>query len=185
MASSKRGQGEGSIYQRESDGRWVGSVSLGYKTDGKRDRRVVYGRTRAEVAAKLLKVQQDHAAGLPVKVEKQTVAQFLDCWLADVAMPSLRPSTFKSYESYVRLHIKPAIGRHELSKLAPQHVQRLLNDTLAAGLSPRTVQYIRAILRSALGQAFMWQLVSRNVTALTEPPRSVHHEMRVLSPSQA
>ena len=33
--AKRRGHGEGSIYQRESDGKWVGSIDLGY-VNGKR-----------------------------------------------------------------------------------------------------------------------------------------------------
>lgn len=47
----RRGQGGGSIYRR-SDGRWVGSAHLGYLPEGRR-RKVVYGRTQAEVRDKL------------------------------------------------------------------------------------------------------------------------------------
>src|SRR5215208_3908499 len=41
---------------------------------------------------------------------------------------------------------------------------------LAAGLSPRTVHYARGVLRSALGQALKWGIVSRNVATLVDPP---------------
>jgi integrase len=34
----RRGHNEGSIHQRESDGRWVACVNLGYK-EGKRQRK--------------------------------------------------------------------------------------------------------------------------------------------------
>ena len=44
--ASRRGHGEGSIYQRKSDNLWVGTVDLGW-VDGKRKRKVVYGATRA------------------------------------------------------------------------------------------------------------------------------------------
>src|SRR4051794_768009 len=46
--TAKRGNGEGGIYQRDSDGRWCASVSL---ANGKR--RVIYGDTRQQVADKL------------------------------------------------------------------------------------------------------------------------------------
>jgi len=52
----RRGRGEGGIFQR-GDGQWVGTVSLGYKADGKRRRKVVYGATKDEVAKKLRKLQ--------------------------------------------------------------------------------------------------------------------------------
>jgi integrase len=47
-------------------------------------------------------------------------------------------------------------------------VQAFLNARSAKGLSPRTVQYIRAILRRALGQPLKWGLVRRNAAALIE-----------------
>jgi integrase len=50
--ASRRGHGEGAIYFRESDQRWVASVDLGSAT-GKRKRKVLYGTTRKDVAEKL------------------------------------------------------------------------------------------------------------------------------------
>lgn len=184
----QRGHNEGTITRRQ-DGTWEAKVSLGYQigTDGKpkRVRKSFYGKTRKDVSTKLTKALEDHRQGLPVAVERQTVGQFLDRWLADVVKPSVRPKTYHSYAQLVRLHLIPALGHHQLATLAPQHVQRMMNDKLAAGLSPRTVQYLRAVLRRALGQALKWGLVARNVVTLTEPPRSVHHEMKFLVPTQA
>jgi hypothetical protein len=180
-----RGQGEGTIVVR-ADGRWAAAMNLGYTVgmDGKRRRRRkwFYGKSRKEVQEQLTKALNDQRQGLPVISERQTAAQFLDRWLADVAKPRVRPKTLHSYEQIVRLHLKPAIGHHQLAKLSPQHVQALLNDKLAAGLSPRTVQYIRAVLRQALGQALKWGLVARNVATLVDPPRSVRDEVGFLTP---
>ncbi len=186
--AKQRGHNEGTITQR-NDGTWEAKISLGYQVglDGtpKRVRKSFYGKTRKEVSAKLNKALEDHWHGLPVAVERQTVGQYLDRWLSDVVQPSVRPKTHHSYAQLVRLHLTPGLGHHQLSVLAPQHFQAFLNDKLAAGLSPRTVQYLRAVLRRALGQALKWGLVARNVATLTEPPRSVHHEMKFLTPMQA
>jgi integrase len=180
---AKRGQNEGSIYRRD-DGRWVAQVNVGYM-DGKRKRKYLYGDTRREVAEQIKAVLRDQQQGLPIAAERQTVAQFFERWLADVAKPSVRPMTYRSYAQIVRLHIVPALGRHQLAQLGPQHVQALLNAKLEAGLSPRTVQYIRAVLRRALGQALKWGLTPRNVAMLVDPPRSVRHEIQPLDPAQA
>ncbi|CCF82365.1 phage integrase N-terminal domain-containing protein [Nitrolancea hollandica] len=101
----------------------------------------------------------------------QTVAQFLTRWLEDSAKPAIRPSTYRSYEQMVRIHLIPGLGRHLLVKLTPQHVQAYLNTKLHAGLATRTVQYQHAILRRALGQAERWKLVPHNVAKLVTPPR--------------
>lgn len=181
---NRRGHGEGSIYQRESDRKWCTSVDLG-RMEGKRRRKVIYGRTRKEVAEKLKVVLREQQQGLPVIVERQTVGQFLERWLEDVARPRLRPKTYHSYAQLVRLHLAPTLGHHQLSKLAPQQVQAMMNAKLASGLSPRTVQYLRAILRRAIGQALKWGLVSRNVVLLTDPPRVTRPEIATLTPTQA
>jgi integrase len=61
----------------------------------------------------------------------------------------------------------------------------MLNAKLDGGLSARSVQYLRDVLRNALNHALKWGLVSRNVATLAEPPRVEHHEMRFLSPDAA
>lgn len=179
MATKRRGHGEGSIKQR-ADGLWEARISL---PDGKR--RSFYGKTRKEAQDKLRAALRDLDAGLDLSAGRQTLAQYMTRWLADVAQPKVRASTYKSYESYVRLHIIPELGRYQLSQLTPQHVQTFLNGRTAVGLSPRSVQYVRAILRRALGQAQKWGLVNRNVAALVDPPRTVRHQIQPLSPEQA
>lgn len=135
----------------------------------------------AQLRAKQLEID----SGIEVDVAAQTMAQYLTAWLRDVVKPSVRPSTYASYEGHVRLYFIPAFGDVQLSKLTAQHVQRLLNQQTANGLSPRTVQYMRATLRSALAQAVKWSLVNRNVAALATPPRSRQSEVRPMSPTDA
>lgn len=179
----RRGQNEGSIFQRK-DGRWCGMLSLGWE-NGKRKRKSFFAATAAEVRDLLLKARSDHARGLPVAIERQTVKQFLDRWLQDSVKPAVRPRTYESYELTVRLHLAPALGHILLEKLAPQHVQTLLNCKPKDGLSPRSIAYLRVVLRRALNQALKWDLVVRNAAALAEPPRTVRHESNPLTPEQS
>ncbi len=179
---ARRGAQEGSIYRR-GDGLWVGAVHLGYR-DGKRRRKIVYGKTRREVqeqaAVTLRAVQQ----GLPVPTERQTVAQYLTAWLV-TARASVRPSTYRSYADTIRLHIIPTLGGGQLAKLSPGQIQDLLDAKLASGLSPRTVGIVHAVLRQALGQAYRWGIVPRNVASVVTPPRVARTEVRPFDPDQA
>ena len=52
-ASKRRANGEGSIYQRASDGRWLASFENGWTDSGRRRRVVVTAKTRGEVVRKL------------------------------------------------------------------------------------------------------------------------------------
>ena len=140
--SRRRGQNEGTIHRR-NDGRWAGAVSLGWR-NGKRLRRQVYGRTRADVVTKLTKLLRDHQQGLPVESSRLTVAQFLEQWL-ESTHGTVREITHESYSRLVNRHLIPGLGRIKLERLRPDHVQAFMAEKLATGLSPRTVQYLRAI----------------------------------------
>lgn len=177
--TKRRGHGEGNIKQR-ADGLWEARVSL---EGGKR--KSLYGKTRREAQDKLRAALRDIDAGLDLSAGRQTVGQFLDRWLEDVVKPTVRPKTHHSYAQLVRIHLKPALGHHQLGKLTPQHVQAMMSAKTAAGLSPRTVQYLRAVLRRALGQALKWALVSRNVATLVDPPRSIKRPVAPLSAEHA
>jgi integrase len=179
----RRGNGEGSIYQR-ADGRWCAVLDLGY-VNGKRRRRTIYAKTRKECSDLLKKLQRDQLNGLPVVTERQTVEQFLNRWLDDVVAQRNKPRTQESYRQMVRLHIVPHIGSSLLSKLSSQHCQSWLNTLHAKGLSARTVSYARAILRRALNQALRWELVTRNVAIHVEPPRAEKYVVDPLTVVQA
>ena len=113
--------------------------------------------------------------------------QFLDRWLSDCVRLSVRPATYNSYEQQIRVHIAPALGHFQLAKLAPQNVQRYMNEKMEAdsGLSEKTVRYHRTILAVALGQALKWGLVNRNVATLVDPPRAKKYEIQQIDPDQA
>jgi integrase len=180
---TRRGPHEGSIYQRK-DGRWAGSVHIGW-IDGKRVRKHVLGRSRGEAADKMEVLLRAHREQRPIPDQRTKTGTFLRTWLDEVARPGLRASTYDSYDDILRLHLVPGLGRIPLARLTPVEVQAFLNRKLEAGLSPRRVEYIHAVLRRALGTAERWGLVTRNVAKLVDAPRVPKHEIRPLTPEQA
>ena len=66
---SRRGKGEGSVYQRASDGRWIGVVDLGW-IGGKRVRKTVSAHTKRECQKKRNDLARKMEGGL---VEDGTV----------------------------------------------------------------------------------------------------------------
>jgi len=122
--------------------------------------------------------------GVPPPSRSPQLEQFLERWLAAV-QPSLRPSTYRSYQDAVRLHISPQIGRVTLEKLTVDHVGALVRHKQAEQrLSPTTVRYILMVLRNALGKAVRWGVVGRNVATLVDAPRLQPRDVRVLSPDE-
>ena len=176
--TKQRGHGEGSISQR-LDGRWRAEISL--EGGG---RKTYYGKTRREVADKLKEALRDQQQGTLVTGANQTVATFLERWLADSVKPSVRPRTHEGYCQQVRVHIIPALGKLHLTKLTAQHLQTHYQAQLAAGLSSSSVRQQHAILHRALEQAARWRLVARNVADLVDAPQPARKEMQPLDTGQ-
>jgi len=178
----RRGNGEGSIYQRK-DGRWVGQYMV-YTAKGPKYR-YLYGKTRQTVAEKLTKAMAERDGGLVFEEGKLTVAEYMDKWLTNSAHNRLRPKTYKDYSGLTRVHIIPALGHIKLKNLTPLHVQGFYSAKLEAGLSKRTVEYLHTVLHAALKQAVRWELVPRNVTESVDPPRPEKRERPTLTLEQA
>ena len=180
--TSRRGHGEGSIYQR-ADGRWAAAVGLGW-TGGKRRRKVLYGSTRREVADKLARAVRAHREGRLLTDERTTFDAFMDTWLTAVR-PSLRPGTWQRYEQYARLHSVPMLGRRPLSRIGPADLQLLYADRLAAGCSPTSVRHLHRFLHRVFDQAVRWGAATRSPVTLVDPPRVTRHEFHALTPDEA
>jgi integrase len=178
----RRGNGEGTITQRK-DGRWearyTAQTAIGPK------RKILYGKTRSEVAKKLTKAMADRDGGLVFDTNNQTLGEYLARWLNDSVRGSVKPITFESYERLVRGHIVPALGRVKLKNLSPPHLQAFYRDRLDTGLSPATVRYLHSLLHRSLKQALRWNLVHTNVAKAVDPPKIPRKTMQALSPEQA
>src|ERR1035441_1071068 len=178
-----RQNGEGSVHQRASDGRWIGSVTLGWD-DGKRVRKTVSAKTAAEVREKLRTVRNKLDAGLPMDDDNITVDQLLDRWFKDVMRHQVASPALSNYETIAKVHLRPTLGRKQVSKLKPAEIDALLSAKLDSGLSVSTVRRIRSVLAQALTQAQRWEMVGRNAASLSRPPRAPRREGRSLSPEQ-
>jgi integrase len=178
----KRANGEGTIFQRK-DGIWAAEMPMGW-VNGKRKTKTVYGKTQAEAARKKAKLQSDVQRGLPIPTGRQTVAQFLTDWLGTVGKRRLRPSTYDGYERVVRLHIIPAIGKIQLTKLTSDDLSRLYTALLDKGLAARYVQLAHAVIHCALETAVKRGHIARNHADYSDPPRPKRPEIRPLTQEQ-
>ena len=145
----------------------------------------MYGKTRAEVKVKLAALQAELSRGRLPAGRNPTVAEFLRSWLETSVKPRLRPLTYASYRVNVEKHLVPTLGRYRLDQLTPLHVQEMMNERLATGLSTKSVAYIHQVLRTALGLAVRWDMVSRNVARLVDRPRIQRKQIKPLTPDEA
>lgn len=171
--------GAGSIYRRKSDGQWCAAIFTGTR------QKVLYGKTKQEVMAKLVAAQEQLAKGHGAKQPAPTVKEFLRSWLATSVKPRVRPLTYAGYRVNVEKHLIPTLGKIRLDQLTPRQVQEMMNERLSAGFSTKTVAYVHQVLRTALGVAVRWDMVPRNVARLVDRPRIQRKQINPLSPFEA
>ena len=165
---ARRGHGEDAIYLDAAKNRYVGAVSLGYGPDGRRVRRKVTGRTKAEVRDKLRILHREIESGVRSR-PRYTVRDALDDWLAS-GLDLVAAPTVELYKGTIAKGLNEQIGAIRLSALTAGDVEAAL-AVLASSVSTRTVQISRNVLVRAIRHAERHDLVGRNVAALVKAPR--------------
>jgi Phage integrase, N-terminal SAM-like domain len=161
----RRGHGEGSIYRRESDDRWVGSLTL---ENGKR--KYFYGKSRKEVQEKLQKALMEQKQGILATGPQQTLRQYLEHWLENVHKPTIRLSSYTRYRKILKTHILPELGHIAEQKLTAQHLQTLYAKKTKEGISSKTIKIIHAVL-TRRWRTLSTPTLSRAMSATWRPNR--------------
>jgi site-specific recombinase XerD len=164
----RRGRGDDSIYWDESKGSYVGSVSLGYTAAGKRRRRSVYGRTKAEVRDKLKALRTEIETGVTSSA-RYSVTEAVRKWL-DVGLKGRDPATIDKCTILANKHIMPTIGAVKLRELTADDLDEWL-EIKAAELATSTLRELLSMLRRAITMAQRRNLVARNVAELVACPK--------------
>ena len=174
MPGKKNGNGEGSIRPRP-DGTWEGRY-----VDAAGRRHSVYGKTRAEAAAKLRQCLQQLKDGTFIKPDRTTFGQWLDRWFTVYAAPRLRDKTAAVHYDNIKNHIKPALGSVALQKLRTDQIQAFING-LSETLSTGTGLKVCEPLKQALKQAYPNKLIMSNPADFVQMPKGEHKEIQFLS----
>lgn len=185
----RRGQGDGSIYQRKSDGRWLAVIDLGPGQGKVRTRKTVSAKTRAEVVRKLRKLQQQMDAG--VLPDTATTAEWLRHWMDEIAPRTkrkgqvIRERTLIGYRSYIDTWLIPHLGKVRLQHLTPDHVRAMYAAMRKAGRSETTIRQAHAILHRSLKVAMLEGRVVRNAADMQDSPSAETNPTDHLTPDEA
>lgn len=171
--SKKKANGEGSIVKR-TDGRYMARYTL----DGKRC--AIYGATFEEVRVQLTEMLANIERGVHIAPSNYTLAQWLREWLITYALPTIKQSTYISYESYVRLHLEPELGTTKLTTLTIEQLQRFFNQKKQS-LSPKSLRNIYNMLHNCLDQAVTNGYLVRNPLQGVKLPQVTKKEILILT----
>jgi integrase len=135
----------------------------------RRQKRQAGFRTRREAEKGLSAALAAVASGSWAESSRLTVGEHLAEWLARQES-RLTWTTYRSYQSIVRAHLGPALGRLVLSKLTAREIDHYLDAKRGCGLAEKTLRRHFAVLGAALKQAERWGRIDRNPCALAEAP---------------
>ena len=175
----------GSVYRRQSDGRWVATLKVRDPYTGVEKPVVRYCASEPEAERELARLIVERDEGRVVGGDGGALAVFLERWLTEVKKPALRYPTYIHYEGAVRLHIIPYFRGFSVRDVTAQHIHDWLRALARKGNSPNTVYFARGVLLRAYKHALSLDLVLRNPVAAVAAPRPAQREMRVWTPDQA
>ena len=98
--------------------------------------------------------------------------QWLTHWVTTIAPANVRPSTLRGYESTIRKHHIPHIGKRRLDKLTTDDVRFLHSQMEQGGSKPSTVLRAHTILSKALKDAVREGAVGFNICDRMDRPKS-------------
>jgi integrase len=196
---------KGHVRER-SPGHWAVVLDVGErnpKTGKKKRKWFSIAGTKREAqkeAARLITAMQE---GQNVDPSKQTLAEYLDEWLAFIK-PSVAPKTHERYAEICRTGLAPLIGAVTLAKLKTDRIDAAFTTALTTGrtdhrkrsdaekaakalppLAPRTVHHYRRVLIKALSQAVIVGAPFKAIRpTATTPPKVERTKMLAYDASQ-
>lgn len=127
--------------------------------------------------------------GTYVAPQTITTGEWLRSWL-DAHTATLKPTTQASYRQKVESYLLPHLGAVNLQALSPSRLSKLWATLAASGgkdgapLSPRSVEFTRAILRKACADAVVERLLTVNPVHGSKSPRRERRDLAIWDDAQ-
>jgi integrase len=113
---------------------------------------------------------------------KVTTEAWAARWLETVRPPTLKPSTFASYEDLLRSRILPRFGEAAVSDVRASDVQEWLGELTGEGLSASRVRKCAAVLKMVMDAAVRDNMIRHNPVTGVKQPRIERHEAAYFTP---
>ena len=194
MANKRRPQGDGTIRKR-NDGRWEARIIIGHKNDGSPMYKSAFAKTQRS-ALKQLHQLLDLYRDVDLTEEcRMTLGEWLDKWLDEYMIFTVRESTLDSYRCLTENQVKRFIGEKQLSSLTTAELQKFYIKIKNEGrvkptregsyeLADSMVRKIHMMLHEALDTAVSERLIAKNPTIGTTIPKNNYPEKQVLGNEQ-
>lgn len=167
-----------------SNGRFRARYFAGYDQNGKRQ----YPAKTFDTQAEAIRWRSENVSaknpGQHVEGRSLTVSRYLERWL-ETKKQTIRAISLRTYRATIRDYIDPYVGKVSLSRLTPDHIERMQAQLIAKGLSNNTVLLMRSIFSDALNKAVRQQLIRVNPITLTDAPKKAKFDRYPLTVEEA
>ena len=192
--AGRRPSGDGNIRQKRKN-LWEARIVVGHKNDGTPIFRYVYGKTQKEALEKMhLRIEEYRGVEL-TEESNMTLAYWLDKWMNEYMIFSIRPSTFESYTNMIENHIKPHLGDKQIAFITTADIQKMYNYLKKYGrkratekhgteLADSMIRGIHMMLHEAMDAAVKERLIVKNPTNGTTIPKNNYPPMQILNEEQ-
>lgn len=134
-----------------------------------------------EAKSVMHKMITDMQQGKITKKTNKTIADWMDEWVSEY-LPNIEETTRVGYKTKIRCYIKPAIGDILIQSLRTEHVQRMVNDMMNRGLSPKNIRDTYNNINAAMKLAVKTHLVQYNPCEGVSLPKKKRYSAEVYSP---
>ena len=192
--AKRRPSGDGLVRKRE-DGRWEGRIVVGHKRDGSPIFKSVFGKTQKETLGKLHQAIELYRDVDLTEDSRLTLGEWMDKWLDEYMLFTVRESTLDGYRTMVKNYVKPYLGNKQLAFLTTADVQKFYNTVKREGrihphpihgkqLADSMVRKIHMMLHEAMEAALRERLIAKNPTNGTAIPKNNYAEKQILDDRQ-
>ena len=158
---------------RTAEGKWV------HKSE------TLYGLDWQESSSGGARPTHQRIENRPPEETELTVQKFVETyWRPYLDRKQIKPSTRRSYESGLKLHILPTLGSLLLLEVAPLHVENVVRMRLESGSSAKTVRNVLAVLQSIFSLAVDDDLIARSPVRKSHKPTVTRREKPTWTPEQ-
>ncbi len=139
--------------------------------------------TRKEANSVMHRMITEMEQGRVVKKSSKNVSEWLNEWL-DLYLPNIAETTRVGYKTKIKCYIEPAIGDIQISSLRAEHVQKMVNNMLDKGLSPKNIRDTFNNINAAMKKAVVLRYIPYNPCEGVVLPKLKKYKAKVYDQKQ-
>ncbi len=189
--AKRRANGEGNVRKRD-DGRWEGRIVVGHRENGTPLFRYIHAKTQKELLDMLHRELELYRDVDLTEDSQMTLAAWLDRWLDEYMVNTVRPGTLAGYRMYANSYVKPLLGDKIVSQITAADVQKMYTKLKKEGrvhqtseqgraLADATIRSIHTMFHHAMKAAEQERLTAKNPTEGAMIPKARHSPKRILT----